>query len=1091
MSDEHENDELDDDPMAGKAGKMPDKKGPLAWFARNAVAANILMILLLVGGYIKMGSMKQEVFPEFSLDMIIVNVPYPGASPSEVESGVVLAVEEQLRGIDGIKEVRASAVEGMAVVTASLLLGANPDQALNDTKAAVDRITSLPERAERPVVFMGRIRNQVISIALYGDSDLKTLKALGEKIRDDLLKDPKITVVEFSGVKPLEISIEVPQRNLRKYNLTLEQIAGLIRQSSVEIPGGGIKTARGEILVRTAQRRKTGKEFERLTLISLPDGTSLTLGDIATIKDGFAESDIEARFNGKPALMINVFRVGDQKPLEITGSVKAYMARVEKTLPPGVKLSVWFDMSELYAQRLDLLLRNAAFGLVLVLIILGLFLEVRLAFWVTLGIPISFIGALLILPSTGVSLNMLSLFAFIVVLGMVVDDAIIVGESIYHRRQDGWSRMDAAIYGLKEVALPVTFAVITTVMAYMPMLFVPGIMGKFFRVIPIVVIAVLLLSLLESLVILPAHLAHSKRPSDHGILGRIHRVQQRFSQGVERFIEHQYKPVVAWAVRNRYLTGATCLAIFLGSCGMVAGGRLDMEQFPKVEGDIVVAQVHLPYGTSIDRTKQVEAKMLIAAREVIADNGGEAEIVRGIFSLVGTGAMIGMNDPSFPTASTGSHVAEVSVYLVESAKRDVRAREFASQWRKKLDRVPGVEKVILQFDTGPTAGAAVHIELNHRDMSVIYAAAKDLAKRLDEFEGVGDIDDGFTDGKDQLDLRLTPEGRSVGLTELELARQVRASFFGAEAARDQRGRDELRVYVRLPRDERASEYNIEQLMLRTPGGGEIPFEQAAIMTRGKSYTAIKRIDGRQAVAVTANVDSSMANAEEVMTRVRKEVLPGLVAKHPGLTYTIGGEQKEADDMNKSLLVGFILAVLGMFALLAIAFKSYFQPLIILIAIPFGIVGAIWGHVLMGYNLSMMSMMGIVALSGVVVNDSLILIVSVNRYRGAGQTAFEAVVNGAGRRFRPIILTSLTTFFGLAPMILETSMQARFLIPMAISLGFGVMFATVITLLLVPSVYMMLDDASRGLRWLIRLWNGPDVVPDERDEPEPVVSSWIG
>ena len=1043
------------------------KIGALAWMAKNSVAANILMICLLLGGIIQSCSVKREVFPEFNLDRIIINVPYPGASPEEVEQGVILAVEEAIRGVDDVKEFRSTASEGFAVTVVELLVGAQVDQALRDIQAGIDRITSFPKDVERPVVFNVRNRNPVISLVVFGQQTATVLKALAEDIRSKLLQHPDITVVELSGVRPLEISIEVSQANLRKYNLTLEGIAEIIRQSSLDVPAGGVKTAGGEVLVRVAERRERGSEFDDIVLVSRPDGTKIRVGDIAESNDDFADTDLFASYNGEPAAKVDIFRVGDQQPLVLSKIVHDYVEQHKDALPPGVKIASWMDWSEMYEQRVNLLWRNATLGLILVLIILGLFLEIRLAFWVTLGIPISFIGALLVLPATDMSINMISLFAFIVVLGMVVDDAIIVGESIYKHRQEGMSAVDAAILGVKEVAVPVTFAIITTIMAYMPMLFIPGIMGKFFRVIPIVVITVLMMSLIESLLILPAHLAEAGKPKSRRLFGRLHEFQMRFSRFLEQVvIAKWYRRLITLAVTRRYVTITVCLATFFVTIGLVAGGRVDFYQFPKVEGDIMTAHAELPFGTSVVRSKQLQTRMIQAAKEILEQHGGEARISRGIYSHVGDGSMVRMSDPGAAgMQTTGSHFVEVSIYLVPIGKRQITTSEFARQWRAKLNDVAGIEKLIFQYSTGPTAGAAISLELSHPDQKRLHEAASVLAQRLADFQGVHDIDDGYAEGKEQLDITLTDSARSLNVTQLDLARQVRASFFGAEAAKQQRGRDEIRVYVRLPKEERASEYNVEELVVRTPQGGEIPFSEAAVHERGRSDTQIRRIDGRRAVTVTADVDQEESNAQKIMARLEASVIPDIQAAYPGLSYSIGGEQKSANETNSSLAGGFLMALIGMIALLAIAFRSYVQPFIIMIAIPFGLVGAVWGHVIMGYGLSLMSMMGAVALSGVVVNDSLILVVSVNRLREQGKSAFDAVVSGSQRRFRPIILTSLTTFFGLCPMILETSVQARFLIPMAISLAFGVMFATVVTLILIPCVYIVIEDMKQAVAWL--------------------------
>ncbi len=1046
--------ESEDDDRKGRGGA-------LAWMAKNSVAANILMLVLLIGGGLKSCTVKQEVFPEFDIDQIIINVPYPGASPAEVEQGVLLAAEEAVRGLDGIKKVRATALEGMAVVVVELLLGTDADQALSDVKSAMDRITSFPENIERPVISLAKLRNQVISLVVYGDQDEASLKAYAEKMRDELLADPRITVVELKGARPLEISVEVPQRHLREYGLTLEQVANGIRASSVELPGGGVKTPKGEVLLRTAQRRERGIDFEDIVVVSRPDGTRVRLGELAEVKDGFADNDQRALYLGKPAIMLSVFRVGDQKPLEISAAVKEHVGKSRASAPPGIELATWFDTSEFYAERLDLLIRNALMGFVLVLLILGLFLEVKLAFWVTLGIPISFIGSMLILPSTDVSINMISLFAFIIVLGMVVDDAIIVGEAVYRRRQLGAGRVEAAIQGVKEVAAPVIFAVLTTMIAYTPLMFVPGVMGKFFRVIPIAVITVLCISLVESLLILPAHLAHSKKSSRRGVFGHVDRQQERFSHFFERMIQRFYVPVATRAISRRYLTASLCLALLLSTCGLVGGGHVRFTQFPKVEADVITAVAELPYGTSADVTRRLEQRMLEIADEVIAAHGGRDKNVRGVFSQVGATTNQGM-DPSSAYGG-GSHIAEVMIYLVPSGDRTLRLAELAKAFNDHLrDEFPGLDSFRAQIDTGPPSGSAIEYQFNHRDMTVLAAVSEEFARRIADYAGVLDIDDGLASGKEQLNLAVTEQARSLGLTELELARQVRNSFFGAEAARQQRGRDELRVYVRLPKEERGSEYDIEELIIRTPGGGELPLAQAASIERGQSYTDIRRIDGRRAVTVTAEVDQAAANATEVNRRIAKELLPELLGKYPGVTYQVGGEQEQTRETNTSLFVGFGMAVIAIVALLAVAFRSYIQPFIIITVIPFGIVGAVFGHLLMGYDLSMMSLMGVVALSGVVVNDSLILVVAINRLRQEDKSPVEAAVAAGALRFRAILLTSLTTFFGLAPMILETSVQARFLIPMAISLGFGVLFATGFTLLLVPSLYVILDDAKRAI-----------------------------
>ena len=782
-------------------------KGPLAWMARNAVAANLLMIVLLIAGfYIGLG-VKQEVFPEFDLDRVTVGILYPGASPEEVEEGVILVVEEAVRGLDGVKEVRSVATEGSAQIMVELLLGVDSNKALTDIKNAVDRITSFPLDIERPVVSVASNRNQVISLVIYGDLEEKVLRQLAERARSGLLEDERITMAELAAVRPLEISVEVPQEKLRAYGLTLERIAQSIRQASVDLPGGGVKTRSGELLLRTTERRDWGSEFEQIVLLSRPDGSVLKVGDVAEVVDGFQETDSEALFNGKLASMVNVFRVGEQTPIEVAAAVKEYVAQMRADLPEGVSVAIWNDQSEMYRDRMSLLIRNGRLGLLLVLLVLGLFLEARLAFWVTMGIPISFVGSLLLMPMADVSINMISLFAFIVTLGIVVDDAIVVGESIYSHRNPGVSRLKAAILGVREVVTPVVFSVLTTIVAFVPMLFVPGVSGKFFRNIPWVVIAVLVLSLVESLLILPAHLAHGRAAGDRGVLAWINRRQQRFGQGLHRFIRERYKPSIDWAVKNRYITIALSFAVLLASVGLLAGGRIAFTFMPRIDSDVVVATVNMPFGSAIEDTREIGHRLSAAAGEVLEEAAGEGpSISRGVFAQIGASGA-GFGSPHAQTATTGSHIAQVIVYLRPSDQRDIGSREFATRWRDRLGEVVGIETLTIKSSTGPGDGAPIDFELSHPDNEVLEAAAARLAALLENFSGTTEVDDGFARGKEQLDIKLRPEARSLGLQEVDLGRQLRSAFYGAEALRQQRGRDELRVYVRLPRHQRESEYN--------------------------------------------------------------------------------------------------------------------------------------------------------------------------------------------------------------------------------------------------------------------------------------------
>ena len=1051
-------------------------KGPLAWMTQNSVASNLLMVLFILGGLLFIPRVKQEVFPEISLDNVIINVAYPGASPAEVEQGTVLAIEEAIRGVDGIKQVSSTASEGSASVNAELLLGADRQQTFNDIKGAVDRITSFPADIEQPRVSLLSPRREVISVILSGEADELTLKRLSESIRDDLLARDTITVVEVSGLRAPEISVEVPQEQLRRYNLTLDQVARAINQASVELPGGGIKTPGGEVLLRTNERRSSQQGFEQIVVLSQPDGTQVTVGDIGAVVDGFQESDQAMYYDGKPAAQITVYRVGDQTPIEIADAVREYVESQAELMPPGLGLNVWNDQSETYRDRINLLLKNAAMGLVLVLCVLGLFLQIRLAFWVTLGIPISFLGAFLFMPGLDVSINMISLFAFILTLGIVVDDAIVIGEAVYKHKQDGMGSLEAAIAGAREVAAPVTFSVLTTVIAFAPLLFVPGVMGKFFRVIPLIVIPILLISLVESLLILPAHLSHGKAPSRRGVFGAINRGQQWIASQLEWAIDTFYVPLARAALHWRYLTMALAAAMLVMTVGVVAGGKVKFTFFPKIEGDTITANLELPFGTDVSNTQAAMHKILSGANAVFEEQGGKQNLSRGVLSLVGSQAGVGGPNPA--GGASGSHVASVRIFLVPAGERELTTAAFVKAWRERVGELSGVESLTFNYNIGPGSGSPVDVELSHPSMEVLEQASEKLAAKLKDYGGLSDISDGFAPGKEQLDFRLKPAGRSLGLTETDLGRQVRNAFFGAEALRQQRGRDEVRVFVRRPLSERQSEYSLEQLVLRTPQGGEVSLEEAATLERGRSYTSIKRQDGRRLVRVTADVDPKVVAAGDVLADLRKSVLPQLLAQTPGLKYEFGGQNRDRAESFGALGSGFGMALIAMFGLMAVAFRSYVQPAIIMAAIPFGIVGAVLGHMLMGYDLSLMSMMGIVALSGVVVNDSLVLVDAINGYRRGGMPIFEAVLAGGARRFRPIMLTTLTTFFGLAPMILETSVQARFLIPMALSLGFGILFVTVIALILVPTLYIILEDArGAAMRFMAFMRDEPFERPN--------------
>ena len=1030
-------------------------KGPIAWMARNPVAANLMMGICFTAGAAGLLSIKQEVFPEFSLDMINVTMVYPGASPADVEQGIVFAIEEAVRGLDGVKRVNSVAAENVANVNIELLIGTDADKVVADVKNAVDRITSFPDEAEEPVVAVASRRSEVVSLVISGEQDLGTLHGIAEKVRADLLTHDDITQVEIGGVPPVEVSIEISRERLESYKLTIEHVARQIRAASVEMPGGEIETTGGEILVRIADRRRRGHEFADVILRGTEKGYEVRLGDIATIRDGYADTDQASFFDGRPAVRVTAYRVGDETPTEVAAAVREYATHLQAELPSTVHTAIWADDSQVLEARIDLLSRNARMGLVLVIIILAMFLKPRLAAWVALGIPISFFGALAILPATDVSINMVTTFAFIVTLGLVVDDAIVVGENVFSKLEEGLPPLQAAIEGAREMAVPVTFSVLTTLAAFSPLLMVPGTMGKIFRLIPTVVCAVLVISLFESFFILPAHLGHEKmRSSIEPFLRPLNAVQRSVSAWLAAATQSAYIPLVKLAIRFRYITAAIAIAIFTITIGAVASGLVPFSFFPKLEGDLVYASARLPYGVPIERTMQVRKALESSASKAIEQSGGRS-IVRGMYTAVGSGPE--QHGPTAGSRDSGSHMVTIAVNLVGSEEREVSSREFSAAWEKNTPPLSGLDSLVFVHASGPGAGAAVDVQLSHENMDTLAAASRDLTESLRGYTALTNVQNAHAAGKPQLDYHLTPHASMMGLTSADIGRQLRGAFFGIEALREQRGRNEVKVMVRLPASQRQSETDLEQLLIGTPHGGHVPLAYLAEFDRGRSPTAIKRESGRRIINVSGELAAGVVSPKEVLDSLDAEILPQLQAKFPGLTAELVGEQRSQGETFASLRKNFGLAVFVIFGLLAIPFKSYIQPFIVMSAIPFGFVGAVAGHALMGFELSLISMFGIIALSGVVVNDSLVLIDATNRERTKGTPPLEAIVRGASRRVRPILLTSLTTFFGLAPMILETSMQARFLVPMAISLGFGVMFATVIVLLLVPANYVIVED----------------------------------
>ena len=1027
-----------------------DRKGPIAWMASNPVAANILMIILLAGGLFATTRVQQEFLPNAELDEVFVTVAYPGASPDEVEQGIVLAIEESIRGLSGVKRVISYAQENSGTVRAEVLEKADVSRVADEIRNAVDRIRTFPLDAEEPTISIVNLKRPVLDLIVSADVPRTTLRELTETIRDRLLQHPGITQLELENVRSYEIGIEITQQKLRELGMTLQQVASLLSQSSVELPGGSMRTNGGEILVRVTDRRELGREFARIPIVTAADGTQLLLEDIATIRDGFDEQDKFSFYNSTPAVTLTVFRVGDETPISIEESVEEVIEELRLTMPEGIEFTIWDSRADDYRGRMGLLLRNGLLGLTLVFILLSLFLEMRLAFWVMLGIPISFMGTFIFMSGADVSLNMITMFAFLISLGIVVDDAIVVGENIYHYHQEGMPFLQAAIKGARQIALPVTFSIITNIVAFMPMYFVPGVMGKFFRVIPLVVCSTFLISLIESLFILPAHLGHQ---SDKKRAGKLHQFQLAFSAGFSRFARDVYGPFLDRVLRARYITLFVGIMILIVPLGYIKSGRMGFEMFPNVEADVALCAYSLPYGSPVESTRAAQDQIIAAGHQAVLKIEEEfgIPVIKGAHSTIG-GRVWGRMNPS------GGHAGRIRYELLPPSERPISTEEFVQRWRAETRGIKGLKNIRFRSDSGGPGGNqdAFSVDLSHRDMNVLERASQELATALEGYSMVRDIDDGFTPGKEQIDFSILPAGRSLGLTSRDVARQVRNSYFGAEAIRQQRGRNEIKIKVRLPKEERNTEYSLEELIIRTPAGIEVPLREVAETKRGRAYTSIVRREGRRVVSVSGDVEPR-DQTPQILTAIQEDLLPPILQKYNGLSYSFEGREADRRESVSGLINGLMVALLLIYVLLAIPFNSYAQPLIIMVSIPFGIVGAVLGHLLLNYSLSLISLFGVVALSGVVVNDALVFIDFANQRRRAGLALHEAVRSAGIQRFRPIILTTLTTFFGLMPMIVETSRQARFLIPMAISLGFGILFATAITLLLIPSLMLILED----------------------------------
>ncbi len=1048
-----------------------DEGGLIGWFTRNHVAANILMFAIIAMGGMAVFSIQRDVFPAGDTFAITVSVAYPGASPLEVEEGICKRIENELFGLDGVKKVSASANENVGGVTVEVMREFDVTEVLDRVKARVDSIDNFPIAAKRPIVTEVEMRRQAVSIAVSGNTDEKSLKSLAIRLRDELMQLPDISHAELISARAYEISIEVSEDALRRYGLTLGGVANAIRNSSLDLPGGTVKTEGGEVMLRTVGQRYVGDDFAELVLFTRADGTVIRISDIGAVVDGFAEGDEASRFDGERAVLVQVFRVGDQDVVQVVDAVKGHVAALRAELPVGMNLTLWGDETVILAGRIDLLVNNLASGLLLVFLVLALFLRLKLAFWVVLGIPVSFLGCFAIMPMFDVSVNMISLFAFLLVLGVVVDDAIVVGESVHSMRKRSMDAITASIRGTKIVSVPVTFGVLTTVAAFTPMLDMPGGGQKLWQQIGIIVIACLLFSLIESKLVLPAHLASLKFDDPKGPISRGWAwFRSIFTGGLDRFVARIYKPLLGATLRNRYVAVCVAVSVLALSVTLVVSGFVKRAYFPPMEGDNIVANLVLPQGAPIDETERKLRVLEDAAdelrNELIAESATSMDVFDHVLSSIGTqpfNVLKSQNGGKIGSTFLGSHLGEVNIQLLPAEIRDVGAGEVLRRWSEKVGEIAGVEELTYSADLFGT-GKDINVQLAGADMEDLRRAADELKQHLRGKVGVSEVVDSFKGGKAEVELRIKTSAQLLGLSQQDLATQVRQAFYGEEVQRVQRRGEDMRVMVRFPEDRRNSLAALEDMRIRTPSGDEVPFYTVADASFGRGFATISRADRRRTISVTAKVDrTGKVSAGEVVAELQEKggFLSKLVGSYQGVeSYSLEGDNRDQQETMDAMAVGYALVLFMIYALLAIPFRSYLQPFLVMTAIPFGFIGAILGHAIMGLEISIMSFLGFVALTGVVVNDNLVLVDFINRRRREGAGLMEAVSSAGVARFRPILLTSLTTCASLTPFLLERSVQAMFLVPMAVSLAFGVLFATSISLLLVPSGYLILEDMRR-------------------------------
>lgn len=1019
----------------------------IAWFIRNSVAANLLMItILLAGTFSALKLIPLEVFPNLETDDVIITMEFNAATPEDVEKGITIRIEEAIADLEGIEEISSVSSEGSATVTVETDSSYDPRELLADIKSRVDAINTFPSEAEKPVIELKIRKRDVIVLTLASNYGEIETREYSEELKNKLLKVQGITQVELSGVRDFEIAIEVSQDKLLQYNLTISDVSNAIKNSSLDLSGGNLKTLGGDVLVRVKDQAYNKKDFSSIIIKKNSDGAYVRLGDIASVKDGFEETAIRSKFNGKNAVFLDVYRVGNQSAIEVADKVKNFIKEQEKILPQGYEINYWDDDSKIVKSRLNTLASSAIQGSILIIILLTLFLRPAIAFWVFLGIPISFAGALFMMSIFDVTLNLLSLFGFILVLGIVVDDAIVTGENIYTHLKKSSSGEAAAINGTKEIAKPVTFGILTTVAAFIPLAFIEGDRSALFSQLPFVMVPVLIFSLIESKFILPAHLKHIKVRGEKNKIGKLEKLQHKFADGFESTILKYYQPLLKLALENKFTTLSLFISTLAIIIALIVGGWTKFIFFPKIPSERIQVTLTMPTGTPFELTNKH-----------VIDITNKAKILQEKYRNEDTNKSVIINIMTITGGRGGtSNIGEVAFEITPEATRkvDISAKELADEWRKLVGDIPGAESTAYKAELGRVS-APIDIQLTGSSLEILKENANQIKEYLRTYQTIFDITDTLSNGKDELKIELTKEGEFLGITKLEISNQVREAIYGSQAQRIQRGRDDVKVMVRLPKEQRQSISNLEKLLITTSNGERIPLGNVAKLIPAKGPSSITRIDRFRTVNVTADVEKENINMV-VFQEDLKVYLDELISKHPSISYTLEGEAREQNETFTSIAYSLIFVFFAMYALLAIPFKSYIQPIIVMSVIPFGIIGAVMGHWILQMDLTILSFMGMLALIGVMVNDSLVLVDYINTQYRKSNKLLNSVLTAGAARFRPVILTSLTTFIGLLPLMFEKSIQAQFLIPMAASLAFGILFATFTTLILIPINYVLVE-----------------------------------